>query len=287
MKELNGITLAQKIRRSDSRMQIIFITGFDEYMDKGYGVDALHYLFHIIFFAFCYQIAYVSAAYITAAIVDELTGERNIKKLIFLVCCYFAEIIFRILRDYSRRQIRSLNIVSDEWENMLLNEKNFSMDYKNMENAEIRAKRPTLTGNGFYGLPILSQRLVDLFQSFWRIVLYSAISLEMFFKHSDKVLSGFSKAIDSSLTTLLFFIIIGLLAFADFKINDKYNHKIAANEQSCSFINSNLRYYLDDYLDDGKVGKDIHIFRRKSSLNIPPIFFTAIGKRSLTKNSKT
>ncbi len=44
MKKLDGISLAQKIRRSDSRMQIIFITGFDEYMDKGYDVDALHYL---------------------------------------------------------------------------------------------------------------------------------------------------------------------------------------------------------------------------------------------------
>lgn len=246
-----------------------------------------HYLFHIIFFSFCYQAAYVSAAYITAAIVDELTGERNIKKLIFLACCYLSEIIFRILRDYSWRQIRSLNIISDEWEDMLLNEKNFSMDYKNMENAEIRAKRQTLTGNGFSGLPILTQRLIPLFQSFWRIVLYSAISLEMFFKHSDKVLSGFSKVIDSPLTTLIFFVLIGLLAFADFKTNNKYNHRIAANEQNCSFINRNLRYYLDDYLDDGKVGKDIHIFSQKGSLNIHPIFFTVIGKRSLTKNSKT
>lgn len=245
-----------------------------------------HYLFHIIFFSFCYQTAFVSAAYITAAIVDELTGERNIKKLIFLVCCYFAEIIFRILRDYSWRQIRSLNIISDEWEDMLLNEKNFSMDYKNMENAEIRAKRQTLTGNSFSGLPILTQRLISLFQSFWRIVLYSAISLEMFFKHSDKVLSGFSKVIDSPLTTLIFFVLIGLLAFADFKINHKYNHRIAANEQSCSFINRNLRYYLDDYLDDGKVGKDIHIFSQKRLIEHSSDIFYGDWKKVIDEKFK-
>lgn len=44
MRELDGIALAEKLRRVDSRVQIIFITGFDEYMDKGYDVNALHYL---------------------------------------------------------------------------------------------------------------------------------------------------------------------------------------------------------------------------------------------------
>lgn len=44
MKELDGISLAQKIRQTDTRAQIIFITGFDEYMGKGYDVAALHYL---------------------------------------------------------------------------------------------------------------------------------------------------------------------------------------------------------------------------------------------------
>lgn len=44
MQELDGISLAQKIRQTDNRVQIIFITGFDEYMGKGYDVAALHYL---------------------------------------------------------------------------------------------------------------------------------------------------------------------------------------------------------------------------------------------------
>jgi Response regulator of the LytR/AlgR family len=40
----NGIELAKEIRITDSRLPIIFITGFADYMSEGYDVSALHYL---------------------------------------------------------------------------------------------------------------------------------------------------------------------------------------------------------------------------------------------------
>ena len=44
MKELDGIQLAKKQRESDERSQIIFITGFHDFIGEGYDVSALHYL---------------------------------------------------------------------------------------------------------------------------------------------------------------------------------------------------------------------------------------------------
>lgn len=44
MKAMDGFKLAQKIRETNSGVQIIFITGFTEYMSRGYDVAALHYL---------------------------------------------------------------------------------------------------------------------------------------------------------------------------------------------------------------------------------------------------
>ncbi len=44
MKEMNGISLAEKIRESNTQVQIIFITGFPDYISRGYDVSALHYL---------------------------------------------------------------------------------------------------------------------------------------------------------------------------------------------------------------------------------------------------
>ena len=44
MKEMDGIRLAQKIRETDKNIQIVFITGFPDYISRGYDVSALHYL---------------------------------------------------------------------------------------------------------------------------------------------------------------------------------------------------------------------------------------------------
>lgn len=44
MGDMNGIELARKIRRENHSVQIIFITGYMEYIAEGYDVEALHYL---------------------------------------------------------------------------------------------------------------------------------------------------------------------------------------------------------------------------------------------------
>ena len=40
----SGVELAREIRQSDTKLVIIFITGFVDYMSEGYDVSALHYL---------------------------------------------------------------------------------------------------------------------------------------------------------------------------------------------------------------------------------------------------
>lgn len=44
MREINGLALAEKIRMDDEQIPIVFVTGYDEYMQYGYDVSALHYL---------------------------------------------------------------------------------------------------------------------------------------------------------------------------------------------------------------------------------------------------
>jgi len=44
MGEMNGVELAKQIRKSKNPVQIIFITGFPDFMAEGYDVSALHYL---------------------------------------------------------------------------------------------------------------------------------------------------------------------------------------------------------------------------------------------------
>lgn len=44
MKEMDGVTMARKLRRENDTVQIVFITGYSDYIAEGYEVDALHYL---------------------------------------------------------------------------------------------------------------------------------------------------------------------------------------------------------------------------------------------------
>ncbi|MCD7738172.1 MAG: LytTR family DNA-binding domain-containing protein [Lachnospiraceae bacterium] len=44
MGAMDGVTLARQIRRENQTIQIIFITGYSDYIAEGYEVEALHYL---------------------------------------------------------------------------------------------------------------------------------------------------------------------------------------------------------------------------------------------------
>ncbi len=44
MGEMNGVELAKAVRKKNKTVQIIFITGYTEYILDGYEVEALHYL---------------------------------------------------------------------------------------------------------------------------------------------------------------------------------------------------------------------------------------------------
>ena len=44
MADMDGVTMAKQIRQSNETVQIIFITGYSDYISEGYEVAALHYL---------------------------------------------------------------------------------------------------------------------------------------------------------------------------------------------------------------------------------------------------
>ncbi|MBQ8324599.1 MAG: response regulator transcription factor [Clostridia bacterium] len=44
MAEMNGIELAKELRKEQDALQIVFITGYPDYVGQGYDVEALHYL---------------------------------------------------------------------------------------------------------------------------------------------------------------------------------------------------------------------------------------------------
>ena len=41
---MDGVTMARKLRKTNDTIQIIFVTGYSDYISEGYEVAALHYL---------------------------------------------------------------------------------------------------------------------------------------------------------------------------------------------------------------------------------------------------
>ncbi len=44
MGEMDGVTLAKKLRKVNETVQMVFVTGYSDYISEGYEVAALHYL---------------------------------------------------------------------------------------------------------------------------------------------------------------------------------------------------------------------------------------------------
>lgn len=44
MGDMDGVTMAKKLRKDNDTVQIVFITGYSDYISEGYEVAALHYL---------------------------------------------------------------------------------------------------------------------------------------------------------------------------------------------------------------------------------------------------
>lgn len=44
MRGMDGVSLAKQLRQNNKTLQIVFVTGYSDYISEGYEVDALHYL---------------------------------------------------------------------------------------------------------------------------------------------------------------------------------------------------------------------------------------------------
>lgn len=56
MGDMDGVTMAKKLRQDNDIVQIIFITGYSDYISEGYEVSALHYLMKPVHGAKLYEV---------------------------------------------------------------------------------------------------------------------------------------------------------------------------------------------------------------------------------------
>ena len=228
-----------------------------------------NYFLHSFLFAFDLAAAQFIGYYLAAEITDEVTGGKDIKKMAIMVAIMIiSELALVLLSKYSWRRIRVNEIITQQWEEIYLNNKSFSMDYKNMEDPEIRAKRQAIVDNrNLGGLAYLVSRLSHIMRNVINIVFSIIMVSDMFFRHSDKTLSGIVGFADSWVASLLLGIVIivsCVVSFVSIHLVESNNYKINKKISSTKKIYS---YYLGDYLDDSKACKDVHIFNQQELIN--------------------
>ncbi len=228
-----------------------------------------NYFLHSFLFAFDLAAAQFIGYYLAAEITDEVTGGKDIKKMAIMVAIMIiSELALVLLSKYSWRRIRVNEIITQQWEEIYLNNKSFSMDYKNMEDPEIRAKRQAIVDNrNLGGLAYLVSRLSHIMRNVINIVFSIIMVSDMFFRHSDKTLSEIVGFADSWVASLLLGVVIivsCVVSFVSIHLVESNNYKINKKISSTKKIYS---YYLGDYLDDSKACKDVHIFNQQELIN--------------------
>ncbi len=228
-----------------------------------------NYFLHSFLFAFDLAAAQFIGYYLAAEITDEVTGGKDINKMAIMVAIMvISELALVLLSKYSWRRIRVNEIITQQWEEIYLNNKSFSMDYKNMEDPEIRAKRQAIVDNrNLGGLAYLVSRLSHIMRNVINIVFSIIMVSDMFFRHSDKTLSGIVGFADSWVASLLLGVVIMVscvVSFVSIHLVESNNYKINKKISSAKKIYS---YYLGDYLDDSKACKDVHIFNQQELIN--------------------
>lgn len=225
-----------------------------------------HFFLHTFLWAFYTTASTYIGIYLSARIIDEMTGDRNKRILIsMLLIMIFSEFILTALNKLSWRKIRTYQIVSQQWEEIYLNDKSFSLDYASIENPDVRNHRQGIVdnrANGGFGQ--LMFQFGYLFRNAWTVIFTFIIMCELFFMHSSKKITGILSVVDSNITSVVSAVIVIVFAVILVKQTNKYNDRKFKLNQKLPFLQRILHYYLDDYLDDSKACKDVHIFNQSS-----------------------
>ncbi|MFA6941807.1 MAG: ABC transporter ATP-binding protein [Clostridiaceae bacterium] len=198
--------------------------------------------------------------YMTARIIDELLGSKNIERLIYLVSITISlNLIIYLISSGLDHLAELLRHVMDHNQDMKLNEKIISMDYEYVENPEVHSLRTKIAesqnfnGGGTYAL---IYDLGELVKGFVTVVTSIALVINLFTANMEAQSS--LSFINSRLFSFGFLALILIGTISGLRLRTISNNKFFEYNNKIMDFNRIFTFYFNQALDYN-VGKEIRL----------------------------
>lgn len=203
------------------------------------------------------------AIYMSALIIDELVGNKDLYMLLlYVLISVGGTALFTIINLYLTKKINVFHTMFVLKIKNFLNNKKYEMDYAMQENptyTEMHAKivEVMFVTNG--GMASVIRLLYDIVHSTISL-LFAILLLFVSLINTSSTYAGFNaNSILFLLFTLAVIVISVVISTRNAKRVSEKEYHLAQN----SSTNKYLDYYHYNYMEDDQAGKDIHIFNQR------------------------
>lgn len=202
--------------------------------------------------------------YMSAKIIDELIGLKNINKLIYLVAATIAlNLAVHLITTGLDHLNTLLKGIMSQNQDMSLNEKIINMDYDYVENPQVHNLRTKISeaenmyGGGIYAF---TEHVGNLVKGLVTVIISVALVLDLFAPGTAG--GGRLSIINSNLFSYLFLILILTGTIISLNARTKSDKKFFSYFNKVMDVNRIFGFYYNQVLDY-KMGKDIRLYNQK------------------------
>lgn len=216
--------------------------------------------------SFCDAILPYVNLYMSALIIDMLLEKNAIKEIVFIVLVTVLANAFLTLISHA---MDTVNYV--KWSqfylryNMSIGQKAMSLEYSKIENPETHRMIKNIDDAmkiSNYGLIKLHSRIPLFFQHFFSLIFSCGFVISLILKRGTGSQSGIMQFMNSQMADILLLCIIMIVCIISILGNSRISTKSYSLLGLMSKMNRVFDYYLNQYLEGYKAGKDIRLYEQ-------------------------
>ena len=240
-----------------------------------------------LIYGFFSSIAPFVNIYMSARIIDELIGNKDIDKIILLVgITMVLNLVIHLLSTGFYHVSNRYRGIAIQNQDMAMNEKIVSMDYEHIEDSEVHSLRTKISeskninGGGIYGLITLT---TELAKGFTKLIVSILIAIGLF--KVSGVVEGNMSIINKPVFLYMFFILVIIVTYINLKLRSTGEKKFFAHISKFMDMNRILGFYINTALDYNS-GKSIRLYNQKDIFQRELDVFYEAGKETFDNTGR-